>query len=890
MKRFCFLSLLVASLSVASCLEEMDLPDYVPETPTDRSMVSVPLSIAEAGATRSSISPTEDKISNYSVFIYQKGRLARDLYVEGKGETSVTLHYDQTYNVYVVANMGDVTPPDAESEIGTFKYSVVGMTGLGEILPMSQNYGSVTVSDGTSMNFEVTRLVSKVTFSMDALDISGLNVESVRIRQTPLSVRPFSVGGSKAAVNEVTDGDYASTADITALQKNGTIEFYMFENMQGTLLADNTDPWEKIPDNIAAGKACTYIETVCRFDQKTTGREGTVTYRLFLGEDNITNFSVERNKIISVSLKATEDNLKKSSWKVVSDFVQHPTSVSLDKHEMTLAIGEKGKLTATVLPADAVDRSVLWESSDPRIASVDENGNVTPLKLGTCTITARSNDVRDLTDECEVTVKKANLKEISINDDDGYAYILISEAADYYDITATATFMDESTEAVAADVATYSSSDASIAKVNASGRVTAVSRGTATITVSYTLKNADNTTKTATDEIEVRVSSMAFDPNTKSLEVNDTFSPNINITTYDGNTVIIPVSDASSWSSTRPAVATVSDEGVITAVSPGTTSITGFLFCDYGWGYDSCDVTVINRITSIVLTPAIFSLEKTETKQIEVVGTYINGTTTTDASLFSWTSANTGIATVSATGIVTAVNTGTTTITASKDGVTASVSVTVKPTVTYTLTVSAAKSEIYVYDTMAATAYRNIYHDGVYQSSENVTSDASWESTNAAVATVYSGTVTGVSAGTANIKATYDGMTEQVSVTVKDKITYGYRFFISGYNTIVKGQDTEPYQVYYYQDTYTNGAITTQGNSAISYTGSVSWSVSSGTSYGSISAAGVLTGLGKGVVKICATLSHEGLTYNVYKEVTVNLPAGGGPDTGWEDGGDVDYN
>ena len=891
MKNFRLFALAILFFLALSCLEEMEIPDIAPEVVPAERTVAVPLSICEAGGgvTRSSVSPTEDKISDYSVFMYQNGRLARDLYVGSNDATTVQLHYGQTYSVYVVANMGDVTPPDSEDDMDTFSYSVVGVTALGTVLPMSQRYGSVTVSEGTSMSFEVSRLVTKVTFSMDALDVSGLNVESVRIRQTPFSVRPFSPGGSKATAAEVTDGDYASTADITALQNNGSVVFYMFENMQGTLLSDNTDPWGKVPENITGGDACTYIETVCRFDQKTTGREGTVTYRLYLGEDNITNFNVERNKIMSVSLKATEDNLRKSSWKIFSDFVQHATSLSLDKSEMTLAIGEKGKLVATVLPEDAIDRSVLWESSDPKIASVDDEGNVTPLKIGTCTITARSNDVRDVKDECEVTVKKANLKQIDIDDADGYTYLLVSETRDWRDVTATATFMDGTQEPVAVDVAKYSSSDTRVATVNSSGRIYAVSRGTATVTVSYTLKNADNTTTTATDEIIVRVSRMALSPDEATLDVNATVTPEVIITTYDEQTVVIPADEVTSWSSLEPSVVTVSEDGLVTAVAPGDATVNASLACEYGWGYDYLDVTVNNKITAIVLSPASFELDKQQTKQVEVVGTYLDGTTTTDASLFSWSSNNTAVATVSDAGLVTAVNTGTTTISASKDGITATVSVTVRPTVTYDLTVTAVATQVYVYESLSVTASRHTYHDGVYQSSEDVTSSVEWSSSDESVATVSSGTVTGVKAGTSVIKAVLDDMSDQVTVTVKDKITYSYRFFISGYNSIIAGQETEPYKVYYYKDTYTNGGLTDQGNSAIAFTGTVSWQIDSGSSYGTISSSGVLTGVSKGVVTIKSVVTHEGSTYSSYKSVEVTLPSEGGPDTGWEDGGDVDY-
>lgn len=65
--------------------------------------------------------------------------------------------------------------------------------------------------------------------------------------------------------------------------------------------------------------------------------------------------------------------------------------------------GETFTLTATVLPEDATDKSLSWTSSDPEIASVDDEGNVTLLEKGNCVITVTTLDGTDLSAECHVT-------------------------------------------------------------------------------------------------------------------------------------------------------------------------------------------------------------------------------------------------------------------------------------------------------------------------------------------------------------------------------------------------------------------------------------------------------------------------------------------------------
>jgi len=78
-------------------------------------------------------------------------------------------------------------------------------------------------------------------------------------------------------------------------------------------------------------------------------------------------------------------------------------SVSLNKSTLTLVIGDTETLVATVLPVDANNKSVTWESSEPSTVSVDD-GLVTALAIGKITITVTTTD-GSFTDTCEVTVE-----------------------------------------------------------------------------------------------------------------------------------------------------------------------------------------------------------------------------------------------------------------------------------------------------------------------------------------------------------------------------------------------------------------------------------------------------------------------------------------------------
>ena len=78
------------------------------------------------------------------------------------------------------------------------------------------------------------------------------------------------------------------------------------------------------------------------------------------------------------------------------------TSVTLNHSTLTLEAGKTRKLSATVLPTSATDKTVAWSSSKPDVASVNSNGTVTAIKAGTAVITATATNGKSAS--CTVTV------------------------------------------------------------------------------------------------------------------------------------------------------------------------------------------------------------------------------------------------------------------------------------------------------------------------------------------------------------------------------------------------------------------------------------------------------------------------------------------------------
>lgn len=76
----------------------------------------------------------------------------------------------------------------------------------------------------------------------------------------------------------------------------------------------------------------------------------------------------------------------------LDDGVVHVASVSLSDATISVDVGATKQLSATVLPADAADKSGVWASSDPAVATVDQTGKVTGVKAGSANITFTTTD------------------------------------------------------------------------------------------------------------------------------------------------------------------------------------------------------------------------------------------------------------------------------------------------------------------------------------------------------------------------------------------------------------------------------------------------------------------------------------------------------------------
>ncbi|MCL2827295.1 MAG: Ig-like domain-containing protein [Oscillospiraceae bacterium] len=214
---------------------------------------------------------------------------------------------------------------------------------------------------------------------------------------------------------------------------------------------------------------------------------------------------------------------------------------------------------------------------------------------------------------------------------------------------------------------TWTSSNPSVATVNATGLVTAVNAGTAIITV----RTADNThipANTVTRTVTVVERAQTVTLNTPStLHVQGTIRE-----TFDFTATVQPAQAQNSsifWSSTDTSVATVNQSGRVTAMGPGTTTIRALVEGSEGRVFADRAVTVVARASTLVLDRNSLTLHMAggtgETVRLTATAT---PTTAINVGDIVWTTSNPAVATVDQSGNVTATGTGTATIRASIAG------------------------------------------------------------------------------------------------------------------------------------------------------------------------------------------------------------------------------
>ncbi|MGI6687281.1 MAG: Ig-like domain-containing protein [Christensenellales bacterium] len=351
----------------------------------------------------------------------------------------------------------------------------------------------------------------------------------------------------------------------------------------------------------------------------------------------------------TITVKTDDGNKTAACQVTVSATAVPVTGVKLNKASTALVVGGAETLYATVEPATATNRNVTWSSDKPAIATVDAAGRVTAVGVGQATITVKTDD-GNKTAACQVTVSAAAVPVTGVKLNKTSTALVVGGMEMLYATVEPATATNRNV--------TWSSDKPAVATVDAAGRVTAVGVGQATITV-----KTDDGNKTATCTVTVSAAAIPV----TGVKLNKTSTA---LVVGGMETLYATVEPATAtnrnvtWSSDKPAIATVDNGGKVTAVGVGQATIT--VKTDDGNKTAACQVTV--SATAVPVTGV--KLNKASTALVvggaETLCATVEPATATNRNV-TWSSDKPAVVTVDAAGRVTAVGVGQATITVKTD-------------------------------------------------------------------------------------------------------------------------------------------------------------------------------------------------------------------------------
>ncbi|MDB4292459.1 Ig-like domain-containing protein, partial [Maribacter sp.] len=313
----------------------------------------------------------------------------------------------------------------------------------------------------------------------------------------------------------------------------------------------------------------------------------------------------------------------------------------------SIKVNEIQQLTSTILPVNATDQTISWASTNEAIATVDANGSVTGVGIGTVTISATANDGSGTAGTASITVSAADVDVTNI---------VLNPTDITLEVGTTRLLGIVVSPGNATDpTVTWLSSNEGVVSVDSNGRLTAVSRGPAI--VSATANDGSGVVGTANitvDDAVIAVIGISVDPSSGTLKVGETIQLQSIIDPLDATDQRI------AWGAANEAIASVDGNGLVTANGVGTTTISAQ--SNDGSGISgTATITVTPAdvpLVGITITPNTALVLEGATQQL---GLIFNPSNATNQDV-SWSSDDSSTATVNQSGLVQGIKAGIATI------------------------------------------------------------------------------------------------------------------------------------------------------------------------------------------------------------------------------------
>lgn len=323
----------------------------------------------------------------------------------------------------------------------------------------------------------------------------------------------------------------------------------------------------------------------------------------------------------------------------------------------------------SVIPENASDKSVVWQSSNVSVAKVDENGKVTAVGKGTCNITAIPKyGVSNVSAKTTITVSNVaegiTLENVSVTE--GLTFVQNDTSKNSFEIQYSV-----QPEGASSSGVTFSSSNAQVASVDANGKITAIGNGACNISVSVKVGTKQHITtfpvyvSTKVEKVESASKTSTYKLVLDGSSNNNQVHPEINIIPANASNKSIK------WESSNIKVAKVDDTGLITAMGTGTCTV--YAIPSDGGKELACAFSINVVESSAEENAFVFDMTETELKFILNDGFEKEKTLTTIPSTATlenveWKTTNEKVAVVDENGKVTAVGNGMCSISVSADG------------------------------------------------------------------------------------------------------------------------------------------------------------------------------------------------------------------------------
>ncbi|MEI7596031.1 MAG: Ig-like domain-containing protein [Bacteroidota bacterium] len=487
-------------------------------------------------------------------------------------------------NIASVSNTGVVTP----IAVGNCNITVTSVDGnLSAICAVTVSANVVSVN-GISVTPTTLSLIeggstAQLTATIAPANATNQNVTWLSSNPSIASVSsagvvtPIAVGNCNITVTSV-DGNLSAVSAVTV--SANAISVTGISVTPTTLSLIQGGNTAQLTATIAPANATNQNVTWLSSNPSIASVSNTgVVTPLAVGNCNITVTSVDGN-LSAVSAVTVSANIVPVTWISVS-----PTTLSL------IQGGSTAQLTATVLPANATNQAITWNSSNVSIASVSATGLVTPISVGNCYILVTTVD-GGISAICNVTVSSNNVSVASISVNP--TTLSLFEGGNTSQLMATIVPSNATNQNV-----TWLSSNPNIASVSNTGVVSPIAVGNCNITATSVDGNLSAVCAVNVSSANISVLGVTIDPSNLTL-IEGGNTAQLTATINPSNAA----NQTLSWISSNPLIASVSNNGLVTPLSTGSCNITV-----------TTDDGNFNATCAVIVTPLV-SVENIENNSV----------------------------------------------------------------------------------------------------------------------------------------------------------------------------------------------------------------------------------------------------------------------------------